>query len=138
MLFVELPYPPSVNHYWRQWRGKTLISRAGRAFRDRVCSLLYALKAQPIAGPLCVSIDLYPPDNRRRDCDNAMKALLDALQHGRAYHDDSQITWLLTQKAEVYRGGKAVVRIWQRGSGSEQFKQIEDVTKWTCLPLNLN
>ena len=36
------------------------------------------------------TLDLYPPTNGRRDCDNFAKAVLDALQ-GRLYGDDSQI-----------------------------------------------
>jgi len=48
--------------------------------------------------------------------DNTLKALLDALEHGGAYVDDAQIVWLLTQKAQVVRGGKVIVRIWQRGA----------------------
>ncbi len=31
---VELPYPPSVNHYWRRVGDRTLISREGRKFRS--------------------------------------------------------------------------------------------------------
>ncbi len=31
---LELPYPPSVNHYWRRVGARTLISRGGRAFRQ--------------------------------------------------------------------------------------------------------
>ncbi|RMF93599.1 MAG: RusA family crossover junction endodeoxyribonuclease, partial [Planctomycetota bacterium] len=79
MIELELPYPPSVNHYWRRVGARTLISRGGRAFRASVCSILAAHGIEPIDGPLCVSIDVHPPDRRRRDIDNLQKALLDAL-----------------------------------------------------------
>lgn len=115
MLTLELPYPPSLNHYFRCFRGRTVISASGRTFRRTVCTLLRKAGLRPVAGRLAVAVDLYPPDHRLRDVDNALKALLDALQHGGAYFDDSQIVWLLTIKAQVVEGGKAVVSIGQLG-----------------------
>ena len=114
MITLELPYPPSVNHYWRHFRGRTLISRGGRAFRDAVCAALAAAQVRPLAGHLAVAVEVYPPDRRRRDIDNVQKALLDALEHGGAFRDDSQVVWLLTERAKVVPGGKTVVRIAER------------------------
>lgn len=111
MIELELPYPPSVNHYWRRVGARTLISRGGRAFRQAVCSILAARGVQPFAGQLEVMIELFPPDRRRRDVDNTQKALLDALAHGGVYHDDSQIVHLDTWKRHPVVGGKTLVRI---------------------------
>lgn len=111
MIELELPYPPSVNHYYRRVGPRTLISREGRAYREAVCAILAGLGIRPLAGPLAVRIELYPPDQRRRDCDNAMKALLDALQHGGAYLDDGQIADLRIRRADSTPGGKTIVRI---------------------------
>ena len=111
MLEVELPYPPSINHYWRRVGHKTLISREGRRFRASVVAILAAMRLQPLAGDLIVEVELYPPDRRRRDIDNVQKALLDALAHGGAYADDSQIVRLEITKREPVAGGKTVVRI---------------------------
>lgn len=110
-LHFDLPYPPSVNHYWRRVGARMLISRAGRAFRTDVCSLLAARRIQPLDGPLAVEIDVFPPDHRRRDIDNLQKAVLDALEHGGAYHDDSQIAQLTIKRREVVADGKVQVRI---------------------------
>lgn len=115
MLRLELPYPPSINHYFRHFRGRTVISPAGRSFRRRVCWLLRSRGVRLLTGRVRVSVDLYPPDHRTRDVDNAQKALLDALQHGGALFDDSQVVWLLTVKAQVIPGGKAVVSLWSEG-----------------------
>jgi crossover junction endodeoxyribonuclease RusA len=112
---LELPFPPSINHYWRRVGARTLISRGGRAFRQSVCSILAARRIQPLEGPLELLIELYPPDRRRRDADNSLKSLLDALQHGGAYGDDSQIVHLDTWKREPIPGGMAVVRITRHG-----------------------
>ena len=54
---------------------------------------------------------MRPPDNRRRDIDNVQKALLDALQHGGAYADDSQIVRLSIEKGPPVAGGRSLVRI---------------------------
>ena len=111
MTELELPYPPSVNHYYRRVGRRTLISREGRKFRRHVCSLLAAAGVTPLSGPLRVEIEVYPPDRRRRDIDNVQKALLDALQHGGAFHDDGQIVQLKIEKRRCVPGGRTVVRI---------------------------
>lgn len=111
MIEVELPYPPSVNHYWRHVGPRVMVSRRGRAFRESVRLVLAARGVRPIHGALRVQVEVYPPDNRRRDLDNVQKALLDALEHGGAYRDDSQIVRLELEKRESVAGGKAVVRI---------------------------
>jgi len=114
MLEVELPFPPSVNHYWRLWRGRMVISTEGRAYRARVATILRAAGVRPMTGRLAVAIEAFPPDHRRRDLDNLLKALGDSLQHGGAFPDDSQIVWLLIEKAQLVQGGKVMVRITER------------------------
>lgn len=111
ILEIELPYPPSINHYWRRVGPRTLISREGRRFRQQVIALLAARGVAPLAGPLAVEVEIFPPDRRRRDIDNIQKALLDALQNGGAYEDDSQIMRLTIVKREPVDGGRTLVRI---------------------------
>ena len=114
MITLELPYPPSANRYYRHVGFRTLISREGRAYRRTVCSILRAAGVRPIDGALAVGIDLYPPDRRVRDADNAQKSLLDAMQHGGMYSDDSQIKKLLTvMREQVVPGGKVIVCVMQ-------------------------
>ena len=111
MLELELPYPPSINHYWRRVGPRTLISREGRRFRQRVMAILAAFHIRPLAGNLAVHVKVFPPDRRRRDIDNVLKSLLDALEHGGAFHDDSQVTDLRAKKLRPIAGGKVIVRI---------------------------
>lgn len=111
MIELELPFPPSVNHYYRRVGPRTLISREGRRFREKVCALLAASGIRPLTGPLHVEIEIYPPDRRRRDVDNFQKGLLDALERGGAFRDDSQIVELNIKKRGCVRPGRAVVRI---------------------------
>ena len=115
MLKLELPYPPSVNHYWRHYRGRTVISDAGMQFRHAVRLLLIRQHIQLMTGPLAVSFEVYPPDRRKRDLDNLLKGLADSLEHGGAFLDDSQIIWLLIYKAEIIPGGKVIATLWELG-----------------------
>jgi len=66
---------------------------------------------KPAFNELDVDIELYPPDRRRRDIDNTLKALLDSLQHGGAYFNDSQVKRLTITMREPVDGGSAVVKI---------------------------
>jgi Holliday junction resolvase RusA-like endonuclease len=111
LIELELPYPPSVNHYYRHVGPRTLISREGRRYRERVTAELRALGIESLSGALVLRIEVYPPDRRRRDVDNVQKALLDALEHGGAYQDDSQIVKLTVEKCEPVSGGRVIVRI---------------------------
>jgi len=58
-----------------------------------------------------MTIDVYPPDKRKRDLDNICKNLLDSLQKAQIYPDDNQIDLLIIQRKEVVKGGKLHVSI---------------------------
>jgi crossover junction endodeoxyribonuclease RusA len=112
MITLELPYPPSVNRYYRHVGFRTLISREGRAYRSTVCAILRRSGLRPMEGTLAVGLDVYPPDRRTRDADNVQKSLLDAMQHGGLFRDDSQVKKLLTiMRDTVVPGGKVIVCI---------------------------
>ena len=111
MLELELPYPPSINHYWRRVGAKTLISKEGRQFRADVEAILFPRRLKPLTGELIVEVDVYPPDKRRRDIDNVQKSLFDALEYAGVYENDSQIKRLTIERFERVDGGKALVRI---------------------------
>jgi len=110
---LTLPYPPSVNHYWRRVGPRTLISREGRTFRRDVCALLGGggPRRPPSGGRIALAMGAFPPDRRRRDLDNIAKAVLDALEHAGVYADDSQIDLLLTRRREPVKGGRLDIHI---------------------------
>lgn len=107
---LTLPFPPSVNSYWRHNRGRTHISSEGKAYRQQVAQHV-AVAAQPQQGQarLSVYVEVYPPDKRRRDLDNMFKAVLDALAHAGVYEDDSQIDKLSIERRPVRTAGQLVV-----------------------------
>jgi crossover junction endodeoxyribonuclease RusA len=102
MIEFDLPYPPSINRYWRNLvvghKGRTIISREGRDYRDEVCALLRGRDQSVLTGRLAVVLELHPPDRRRRDLDNTLKATLDALTHAGVWLDDSQIDELTIRR----------------------------------------
>ena len=113
MLALDLPYPPSINRYYRHVGYRTLISREGRTFRRNVCALLGGggPRKPPVGGRIALCMDPFPPDHRRRDLDNIQKPVLDALQHAGVYEDDSQVDLLMTRRGGVVPGGRLAVRM---------------------------
>ena len=113
---IVLPWPPSVNRYWRSVAGRVLISQEGRAYREAVLAqMMIQRKAETYTGKLVMEIEAWRPDNRVRDLDNLLKATLDALTHAGVYKDDSQIVDLRIFWAQE-KGGMLKVRIWEADS----------------------
>lgn len=84
---LTLPYPPSLNHLYSTVRGRRVLSREGRQYKDSVAIRARACRVMP--GTLKVNVDVYRP-RRAGDLDNTLKALLDSLT-GLVWLDDSQI-----------------------------------------------
>lgn len=107
-----LPFPPSVNTYYRHIprRGGVLISAKGRDYRRDVCNfaLPFRVNHKPLTGRLSLTIELTPPDRRKRDIDNYLKSLLDALTHAEIWQDDSQIYELVVRKKEPSKSAHQV------------------------------
>ena len=102
---MTLPWPPTVNTYWRSVGGRVLISKNGREYRQAVAELA-AAEDWPKFGAQRVSvrIEAWMPDKRRRDLDNLLKSLLDSLTHAGVLDDDSQIDWLAIWRAPLIGG----------------------------------
>lgn len=55
-----------------------------------------------------MDVQLQAPHNRKRDIDNVLKAMLDAIQHSELIDDDNQFDELIVQRATVSPGHGAV------------------------------
>lgn len=108
-----LPYPPSVNHYWKPFNGRMVIGKAGRDYRNAALATLCAqnVPRESLGGRLKVEMVIYNPDRRRRDLDNIQKALLDALVVGKVIDDDGNIDELHIVRGPVTPGGSVTVWI---------------------------
>jgi Holliday junction resolvase RusA-like endonuclease len=124
MITLELPWPPSLNHYYKHVGNKVLISKEGRQYREVVVNRIKAAGIKMITGRVEVAIQLYPPDRRRRDADNSLKCLLDAFTAGGIYEDDSQIYFLSIEKLEpMPPDGLAVVKVFNYEQKNELQKE---------------
>jgi len=114
MVTLVLPFPPSVNTYWRNVNGRTLLSIKGRRYKNAVIAAVYEQlkkKPDPILGKVAVNIEFYPPDNVRRDMDNFFKALFDSLTVAGIWRDDSQIKRIESDWCESIKNGKLLINI---------------------------
>lgn len=111
----ELPMPPSVNSYWATFRGRRIISKKGREYKDTVlhCLSEIGLVKEEVSEKVKVSIDLHHFQNRKYDIDNYCKCLFDALSNAKFWIDDDQVYELSIRKLEKVDGGKAVVRVYK-------------------------
>jgi crossover junction endodeoxyribonuclease RusA len=102
---LTLPWPPSVNTYWRTFQGRMIISEKGRQYRKDVADqVLIQRGSKNFAGKMRVEIQAFRPDNRRRDLDNLLKAILDGCTHAGVWVDDSNIVDLRIYWADTVGG----------------------------------
>ena len=114
VFIYRLPYPPSINRYWRYVSGRVLISKEGREYREKVNQAVNGAvngKRLLLSGRLKVEIEAYMPDKRRRDLDNLNKALLDSITHAGVWVDDSQIDDLQIIRCADNNGGRLVLSV---------------------------
>ncbi|HAT1569292.1 TPA: RusA family crossover junction endodeoxyribonuclease [Kluyvera cryocrescens] len=116
---LVLPFPPSVNTYWRApnkgpLAGRHLVSADGRKFQSAACAaIIEQLRRlpKPSTEQAAVEITIYPPDARRRDLDNYNKALFDALTHAGVWEDDSQVKRMLVEWGPITPKGRVEITI---------------------------
>ena len=108
---LTMPWPPSVNKYWRTFQGRMIISAEGRSYRKAVADQVFIQGgAKNYTGKLRVVIEAFRPDKRRRDLDNLLKAVLDGCTHAGVWEDDSNIVDLRIYWADTV-GGMLKVKV---------------------------
>lgn len=111
MIEITLPWPPSVNRYWRTFQGRMIISAEGRSYRKAVADqVLIQRAAKHYENRVRVEIEAFRPDKRRRDLDNLLKAVLDSCTHAGVWVDDSNIVDLRIYWADDI-GGMLKVKV---------------------------
>lgn len=92
MIFLTLPEPPSSNRFYRNFRGRMVMSTEGKAYKSSVYGRCLVAKIQPLTGDLSVTLKWFRA-RKSGDLDNRGKIALDSLQ-GHCYENDSQIVEL--------------------------------------------
>jgi len=109
---VTLPPPPSVNTYWRTFRGRMIVSAKGREYRQAVANVVQWRELRPMfEGPVAVELTFCPPDKRRRDLDNLLKATFDALTSAGVWGDDNQVNEFTVRRGKQAKGGQLRVSV---------------------------
>lgn len=125
-----LPWPPSVNSiYVRRGRGYALSKRVA-SYRTAVAALCYQQHVRRWRDTrLALAVDAFPPDAKRRDLDNLLKSLLDALEDCAVLDDDVNVDRILIVRRDVcneqMRGGtkgKVTVTIESLEEGDEPWE----------------
>ncbi|HFP5147949.1 TPA: RusA family crossover junction endodeoxyribonuclease [Escherichia coli] len=107
-----LPYPPTENTYWRRHGNTYFISEAGKRYcRDVALVVSQQRLKLNLSGRLAIRIIVEPPDKRRRDLDNILKAPLDALTHAGLLIDDEQFDEINIVRGLPVCGGRLGVNI---------------------------
>ncbi|MBD3768001.1 MAG: RusA family crossover junction endodeoxyribonuclease [Gammaproteobacteria bacterium] len=102
---LTLPFPPSINGYWRAYSGRQIISAKGREYRADVIKQMFYEHMPRYECEIEVHITLYPPDRRKRDIDNYIKAVFDAMTHAKVWVDDSQVSKMTVERGAVCKPG---------------------------------
>jgi len=102
----HLPFPPSVNTYYSVVRGRKVLSKRGRLYKleSMEAMIEQGLDSKGIDFGVSVVVILNPPCKRKRDLDNYLKAILDAITYSEFWVDDSQVHDL-----RIIRGVKSKV-----------------------------
>lgn len=109
---IKLPWPPTVNHYYTVVNGRKILSARGQYYKQRCgAEMLSQEVPKSRTGRYCVTIHAHPPDKRKRDLDNLLKPVLDALTEYGAIVDDSLVDDLRIQRFDQHKGGKLEVLV---------------------------
>ena len=112
----EIEIPVSANQRLIRSKNRAALINSQK-YRDWCERAEWQIRSQrrwaTILGRVGVSVVLHFADKRRRDLDNCLKGLFDALTHAEVYQDDSQIDKLYIVRGAPEKPGKASVFVWE-------------------------
>jgi crossover junction endodeoxyribonuclease RusA len=130
-LRFELPWPPSVNTYWRhavvggKWkkaRAMVFLSKQAKDYRVEVLAEIAAAKVPrgAVRGRLGIHVVAHPPSTGDHDLDNLWKGMLDALKHAGVIRDDADFDDEHIVRGAPVKGGRLRITLTELGEFNEQ------------------
>ena len=109
---LQLPLPPTVNTYYRNFHGRTILSKAARDYKQTVKDYVLINKIPSFGDArLQAIITIFPKDRRTQDLDNRLKSLLDSLGNASVFDDDSQFDKIEIGRGVIKLGGGCTIVI---------------------------
>lgn len=109
---LELPWPPSINTYWRRVGNRTVLSAKARAYRAEAVACCLEQRAPRLGtARVRLAITAHAPDKRARDLDNLCKGILDSLEFARVFDNDEQIDELHVVRGAVTKPGQVLIHV---------------------------
>lgn len=119
---LHLPWPPTGNHYQkyrvlypkktRKPIVQTYLSAEAKAYYKLVWSVVHRAGANARwTTPVKITMNIHPPDRRKRDNSNLWKCVEDALAKADVVKDDNQFVEHHDYRREVVKGGMVVVEM---------------------------
>lgn len=112
---LELPWPPSVNHYYQPYYSKRTKcfairkTKKARSYRNQVYYVARSKNAT--LDRLYLHVIANQPSKGRHDLDNLLKGLCDGLEYANLYKDDSQIDRIIIERGNVVKNGGLIVQV---------------------------
>ena len=105
-LILELPFPPSVNHYLSRRGHRSFLTDKAKQFHDLIALRVYQSKSKiGLNTPLDVTYQYWFPDRRKRDIANYEKVLTDSMVRAGVMVDDHIIHRLTQVKMGIRDDG---------------------------------
>ena len=114
MIVLNLPLPPTVNHYIKSSGYRRYLSKEAVEFKQQVADYVSEFRVPKLGDArIEMHITIHFANKRKQDLDNRVKSLWDSLGGNGAgvFNDDSQIDVLFLQRGEIIKGGKCLVMI---------------------------
>lgn len=111
LITLKLPFPPSVNTYYRNFRGRMVMGKSGREFKEKVQEIVTTSQIPKLNDArLMAIISIFPPNKRKFDLDNRLKSVFDSLQDAGVYDNDEQFDKIEIARGEIRpQGGCTIV-----------------------------
>lgn len=108
---MVLPVPPSANRYWRNIRGRMVVSVEAQNYKSLVHLACAQLNPIEKGRDVAISFTFYRAQ-KSGDLDNRIKVILDAMNNV-AYEDDKQIVEIHAKRADDKDNPRIVLEVWK-------------------------